>query len=77
MYKVEGRVYTVKDLLKDLKEFPLDAEIRHLEYKEDREDETCLFEIHCRESVELEVDADAWEDKGEIREAKVWIITTE
>ena len=70
-------MYTVKDLIKDLKDFPLDAEIRHLEYEEDREDETCLFEIHCKESIELEVDANHWEDKGEIKEAKVWIIATE
>ena len=70
-------MYTVKDLIKELNDFPLDAEIRHLEYEEDREDETCLFEIHCRESVELEVDANHWENKGEIKEAKVWIITTE
>ena len=40
-------MYTVKDLIKDLKDFPLDAEIRPLEYEEDKEDETCLFEIHC------------------------------
>ena len=70
-------MYTVKDLIEDLKDFPLDAEIRHLEYEEDREDETCLFEIHCKESIELEVDANHWENKGEITEAKAWIITTE
>ena len=70
-------MYTVKDLIEDLKDFPLDAEIRHLEDEEDREDETCLFEIHCKESIELEVNANHWENKGEIREAKVWIIATE
>lgn len=70
-------MYTVKDLIKDLKDFPLDAEIRPLEYEEDKEDETCLFEIHCKESIELEVDANHRENKGEIAEDKVWIITTE
>lgn len=70
-------MYTVKDLIKDLNDFPLDAEIRHLEYEEDKEDETCLFEIHCKESIELEVDANNRENKGEIAEDKVWIITTE
>ena len=70
-------MYTVKDLIKDLKDFPLDAEIRPLEYEEDREDETYLFEIHCKEPIELEVNANHWERKGEIREEKVWIITTE
>ena len=70
-------MYTVKDLIKDLKDFPLDAEIRPLEYEEDKEDETCIFEIHCKESIELEVDANHWGNKGEIAEDKVWIITTE
>ena len=70
-------MYTVKDLIKDLKDFPLDAEIRPLEYEEDKEDETCLFEIHCKESIELEVDVNHWKNKGEIAEDKVWIITTE
>ena len=54
-----------------MKDFPLDAEIRPLEYEEDKEDETCLFEIHCKESIELEVDANHWENKGEIAEDKV------
>lgn len=69
-------MYTVKDLIKDLIDFPLDAEIRPLD-EEDRKDETCLFEIHCKEPIELEVNANHWENKGEIREAKGWIITTE
>ena len=69
-------MYTVKDLIKDLIDFPLNAEIRPLD-EEDREDETCLFEIHCKEPIELEVNANHWESKGEIREDKVWIITTE
>ena len=69
-------MYTVKDLIKDLEDFPLDAEIRPVNEK-DREDETCLFEIHCKESIELEVNANRWENKGEIAEDKVWIITTE
>ena len=30
---------TVKDLIKELNDFPLDAEIRHLEYEEDKEDD--------------------------------------
>ena len=29
------------------------------------------------EPIELEVNANHWENKGEIREEKVWIITTE
>lgn len=70
-------MYTVKDLIKELNDFPLDAEIRHLEYEEDKEDETCLFEIHCKEPIEFEVNANNWEDKGKIKEDKVWIITTE
>ena len=69
-------MYTVKDLIKDLIDFPLNAEIRPLN-EENREDETYLFEIHCKEPIELEVNANHWENKGEIREAKVWIITTE
>ena len=69
-------MYTVKDLIKDLIDFPLDAEIRPLD-EEDKGDETCLFEIHCKESIELEINAKRWGNKGEIAEDKVWIITTE
>ena len=70
-------MYTVKDLIKDLIDFPLDAEIRPLKYKEDREDETSLFEIHCKDPVELEVNSNHWGNKGEIEEDKVWILATE
>lgn len=61
-------MYTVENLIDDLRGFPLDAEVKPLQRPKDKEDGISLFEIHCEKSVIF----DFFDDVNPI-----WVVTTE